>query len=94
MGSSPLSHTKISFGDRYFYYDLPDNPQKNIPVIIMLHGRSQTALGWFDVSENLATDGQNLFTRSALARGFAVIAPQSDQAFCPGKNQWDSTQRM
>ncbi len=87
---SELNPQKISLGERYFYYETPDNADTNTPVIIMLHGRSQTALGWFDISENLATEGQNTFTREALANGFAVIAPQSAEAFCPGKNQWDS----
>lgn len=87
---SSLHPQKVSLGERYFYYETPENTDANIPVIIMLHGRSQTALGWFDISENLATEGQNTFTQEALANGFAVIAPQSAQAFCPEKNQWDS----
>ncbi len=79
-----------SIGGRKVYTALPKRrmPAAGFPVIILLHGREQTAGVWFGEG-SLASGGQRYFTSQALACGFAILAPEAGEPFREGDREWD-----
>lgn len=64
------------------------SPEKGWPVVVLLHGRGQTAGAWF--GEGLLSRGdQKLFPPLALKSGMVVIAPEAREPFGKGIRQWD-----
>lgn len=57
-----------------------------LPVIIVIHGRTQSNGIWFDYSKH-----QGIFTQKAINLGYAVIAPDSIEPTCPGEKHWAYT---
>ena len=79
---SDIIQEKITIDGREFIFSKGENV-KNAPIIIFLHGGAQDDNVWF--SEN----DQALIVKSALERGYAVIAPDSLVPLCENEKQWD-----
>jgi dipeptidyl aminopeptidase/acylaminoacyl peptidase len=82
LSVSNITKEEVKIGGREFIFSKDENV-KNAPVIIFLHGGAQDDNIWF--SEN----DQALIVKSALNKGYAVIAPDSLRPLCGGVKQWD-----
>jgi len=83
LGSGVIKETDHINGRTFMY--ARNATGNKMPVIIVLHGRTQSADIWFENS------AQGAFVKKAINERFAVIAPDSTTPICQGVKQWDYT---